>query len=274
MTENADGRYAVNSVFMTVQGEGSQVGRPALFIRLAGCNIWSGKVATRAAGMARGACAEWCDTDFTPKLRYTAEELAHRASAVARRIGSGPEKRMPMVVITGGEPMLQLDVRLLQALAGEGFERVWIETNGTLPPLTAAGGKLLTSVEFQEAELQFRYTVSPKFGAPIDPSWRALRAVSDLKLVLPGGNSKVRGWTNEAAEALRRELDHTTMRAFVQPQDVTDPESIAATHLNRKNRLVGAAARYSDNVAQCMELAIAHPEWVVSGQLHKLLGVE
>ncbi|HEY1605684.1 MAG TPA: 7-carboxy-7-deazaguanine synthase [Allosphingosinicella sp.] len=117
--------YAVKHLFLTLQGEGMQAGRRAIFLRFAGCNLWSGREEDRA-----GALCTFCDTDFVGTDgenggRYEAGALA----ATARRLwGSGPG---PLVVVTGGEPMLQLDPALLDALHDQGFE-IAVETNGTL----------------------------------------------------------------------------------------------------------------------------------------------
>jgi 7-carboxy-7-deazaguanine synthase (Cx14CxxC type) len=120
--------YAVKECFLTLQGEGVQSGSRAVFLRLAGCNLWSGREQDRATAECR-----FCDTDFVGtdgegggKFRK-ADELA---ALVERLWGDGQDQRL--VVITGGEPMLQLDVALVDALHGRGF-RIAVETNGTLP---------------------------------------------------------------------------------------------------------------------------------------------
>ncbi|MEA3066411.1 MAG: 7-carboxy-7-deazaguanine synthase [Sphingomonadales bacterium] len=118
--------YAVKEIFLTLQGEGVQAGRRAVFLRLAGCNLWSGRERDRAAASCR-----FCDTDFVGTDgeqggRYPADALAARARETW---GEGDR---PLVVVTGGEPMLQLDPALIGALHGAGFE-VAVETNGTLP---------------------------------------------------------------------------------------------------------------------------------------------
>ena len=118
--------YAVKEIFLTLQGEGMQAGRRAVFLRLAGCNLWSGREEDRADAQCR-----FCDTDFVGLEgdnggRYEAEALAGKAAALW---GEGGR---PLVVITGGEPMLQLDDVLIAALHARGFE-IAVETNGTLP---------------------------------------------------------------------------------------------------------------------------------------------
>jgi 7-carboxy-7-deazaguanine synthase len=117
--------YAVKEIFLTLQGEGMQAGRRAVFLRLAGCNLWTGREEDRAAAICR-----FCDTDFVGMDgeyggRYEADALA---GAVARLWAGGGR---PLVVVTGGEPLLQLDDALLAALHEKGFE-IAVETNGTL----------------------------------------------------------------------------------------------------------------------------------------------
>ena len=151
--------YAVKECFLTLQGEGAQAGSRAVFLRFAGCNLWSGREQDRA-----GAQCNFCDTDFVGtdgqgggKFR-SADELA---ACVAELWGEGEEYRL--VVITGGEPMLQLDELLIEALHARGF-RVAVETNGTLP---AAPG------------LDW-ICVSPKAGTDV-----VQRRGDELKLVWP-----------------------------------------------------------------------------------------
>ncbi len=126
--------YAVKEIFLTLQGEGFHTGRAAVFCRFTGCNLWSGREADRAKGT--GGCARWCDTDFvgtdgTGGGRFdTADALA---DAIARAWPQRSPGARPYVVCTGGEPLLQLDEALVDALHARGFE-VAIETNGTLRP--------------------------------------------------------------------------------------------------------------------------------------------
>jgi 7-carboxy-7-deazaguanine synthase (Cx14CxxC type) len=149
--------YSVKEIFLTLQGEGMQAGRRAVFLRFSGCNLWSGRERDRAA-----ARCTFCDTDFVGTDgeqggRYSASELAGR---VARTWGGGER---PLVVVTGGEPMLQLDSELVEALHGAGFE-IAAETNGTLP--AAAGLDWIC--------------VSPKAGTEV-----VQRSGDELKLVWP-----------------------------------------------------------------------------------------
>lgn len=122
--------YQVKEIFYTLQGEGRQTGRPAVFLRFAGCNLWSGRDTGRARG--RGGCAQWCDTDFrgiSPDggQYRTADQLADAIAATWPHHGG-----LRYVVCTGGEPTLQLDAAAVAALHARQFV-VAIETNGTRP---------------------------------------------------------------------------------------------------------------------------------------------
>ncbi|WP_334163532.1 7-carboxy-7-deazaguanine synthase [Phenylobacterium sp.] len=120
--------YAVKEIFLTLQGEGGQAGRPAVFCRFSGCNLWSGREQDRAS-----AVCTFCDTDFVGMDgpgggRFaTADDLARAVEAAWR---GGAEDRL--VVLTGGEPLLQVDEALVAALHARGFS-IALETNGTLP---------------------------------------------------------------------------------------------------------------------------------------------
>src|SRR5687767_330730 len=123
--------YSVKELFYTLQGEGANAGRPAVFCRFAGCNLWSGREADRSNAICR-----FCDTDFVGTNGSggghfcSAESLAR---AVASAWPSGDSTGHRLVVCTGGEPLLQLDQPLVMALHDQGFE-IAIETNGTLRP--------------------------------------------------------------------------------------------------------------------------------------------
>jgi 7-carboxy-7-deazaguanine synthase len=155
--------YTVKEIYYTLQGEGAQAGRAAVFLRFAGCNLWSGREADRA-----GAVCRFCDTDFIGTdgpgggKFADAGELADRVFRTWPHAGSG-RRAKPYVVITGGEPLLQLDEDLIGALKERHFE-VGIETNGTLNA---------------PASLDW-ICVSPKARAPL-----AQRTGDELKLVYP-----------------------------------------------------------------------------------------
>jgi len=120
--------YAVKEMFLTLQGEGINAGARAVFVRFAGCNLWSGREQDRASAVCR-----FCDTDFVGTDGLGGGKFVDAvalADAVLGHWGAGDEKRF--VVLTGGEPMLQIDDAIVDALHERGF-RIAIETNGTLP---------------------------------------------------------------------------------------------------------------------------------------------
>ncbi|HSV72059.1 MAG TPA: 7-carboxy-7-deazaguanine synthase [Methylibium sp.] len=152
--------YSVKEIFYTLQGEGGQAGRPAVFCRFAGCNLWSGREEDRANAVCRFCDTEFVGTDGSGGGKFTIAEAL--ASAVASHWPAGGGGRR-FVVLTGGEPLLQVDAALLDALHAQGFE-VAVETNGTVA--APAGIDWLC--------------VSPKAGAPL------LQTRGDeLKVVVP-----------------------------------------------------------------------------------------
>jgi len=164
--------YAVKECFLTLQGEGVQTGSRAVFLRFAGCNLWSGREQDRATAQ-----CTFCDTDFVGTDGKGGGKFANAANLadhVERIWGAGPEQRL--VVITGGEPMLQLDEELVGELHARGF-RVAVETNGTLP--ATAGLDWIC--------------VSPKAGTEV-----VQRRGDELKLVWPQPGvdpSELEGWS-------------------------------------------------------------------------------
>ena len=240
--------YSVKEIYYTLQGEGAQTGRAAVFLRFAGCNLWTGREEDRAK-----AICQFCDTDFVgtdgPGGGKFAEAAALAEAVAAHWPGAGtPSRRDPesgnrfsdksrveskgpepysgsmrtdkaLVVCTGGEPLLQLDAAAIDALHATGFE-IAIETNGTI---AAPEG-----IDW--------ICVSPKAGAPL-----VQRNGQELKLVYPQ-----EGAPPEAFEAL--DFQHF----LLQPMD--GPAREANTQ---------AAARY------CLE----HPRWRLSLQTHKFIGL-
>jgi 7-carboxy-7-deazaguanine synthase len=153
--------YAVKEIFYTLQGEGANAGRPAVFCRFAGCNLWTGREADRAAAVCR-----FCDTDFVGTDgpgggRFRSAEAL--AVAVAGAWPAGDPLARPLVVCTGGEPLLQLDPPLIEALRSTGFE-IAVETNGTVAPPDGIDW----------------LCVSPKAEAPL-----VVTGGDELKLVFP-----------------------------------------------------------------------------------------
>ncbi len=206
--------YAVKEMFLTLQGEGMQVGRRAVFMRFAGCNLWNGLERDR-----EHAVCQFCDTDFVGINGDNGGRYRDAAALAAKAAHLWDGYDRPFVVMTGGEPLLQVDADLIAALKAEGFE-IAVETNGTQP---APEG-----IDW--------ICVSPKAGSDV-----VLRKGDELKLVWPqpGINpDELSGWD---------------FRYFlIQPMD-------------------------GSNFASTQEAAIGfvlrNPEWRLSTQTHKVVGI-
>jgi 7-carboxy-7-deazaguanine synthase (Cx14CxxC type) len=211
--------YAVKEIFLTLQGEGAHAGRAAVFCRFAGCNLWSGREQDRA-----GAICQFCDTDFvgtdgTLGGRYaSAGELADIVAAQWTGKDNNKDANR-YVVLTGGEPMLQLDGPLVDALHARGFA-IGVETNGTILPPEGLDW----------------ICVSPKAGADL-----VLRQGHELKLVFPQEAAMPEIFAGLAFE-----------RFSLQPMD--GPELI-------------------ENTARAVDYCLKHPQWRLSVQTHKTLGI-
>ena len=207
--------YAVKEIFLTLQGEGAHAGRAAVFCRFSGCNLWSGREEDRAAAVCR-----FCDTDFvgmdgTLGGRYaTADELAD--TVAAQWAGT---KGNRYVVLTGGEPLLQVDKAFIDALHARGFE-IGIETNGTIEPPDGIDW----------------LCVSPKAAANL-----LVRKGHELKLVYPQAENRPEDFAGLAFE-----------RFSLQPMDGPD---------------------VADNTARAIAYCLQHPQWRLSVQTHKTLGI-
>ena len=207
--------YAVKEMFLTLQGEGVNAGRRAVFVRFAGCNLWSGREQDRASAICR-----FCDTDFVGTDGLGGGKFADAGAlvaAVAGFWGTGQADRF--VVLTGGEPMLQVDDALVDALHAAGF-RIAIETNGTLP--------VHPRIDW--------ICVSPKAGSAV-----VQRSGDELKLVWPQPGvdlAEVEGW--DFAHRLLQPMD-----------DIRGPA----------------------NVEAAIALVMERPQWRLSLQTHKLLGL-
>ncbi|MCF2525519.1 7-carboxy-7-deazaguanine synthase [Bradyrhizobium sp. G127] len=207
--------YAVKEIFLTLQGEGAHAGRTAVFCRFSGCNLWTGREQDRAT-----AVCQFCDTDFvgtdgTLGGRYAnADELA---AAIAAQ-WQGPQNHR-YTVLTGGEPLLQVDTALIDALHAHGFT-IAIETNGTIAPPPGLDW----------------ICVSPKAGSEL-----VVRKGHELKLVYPQADNSPEDFAGLEFE-----------RFSLQPLDGPD-------------------------IAQSTQAAIAyclrHPQWRLSVQTHKTLGI-
>ncbi len=207
--------YSVKEIFLTLQGEGGQAGRPAVFCRFAGCNLWSGREQDRA-----NAVCTFCDTDFVGMDGEGGGRFATPsalADAVAAKWTGGPDNRL--VVCTGGEPLLQLDPPLIEALHARGFT-IALETNGTLP--------VPPGVDW--------ICVSPKAHAPV-----VQRTGQELKLVFPQAN-----------------VDPATFETW-------DFERFLLQPMDGPARL--------ENTQAAIAYCLAHPQWRLSVQTHKYLGI-
>ncbi len=212
--------YSVKEMYYTLQGEGGQTGRPAVFLRFAGCNLWTGREKDR-----HKAVCKFCDTQFVGtdgpgggKFK-SPDALAQAAAKHWPEVKPGPGK--PYVVCTGGEPLLQLDSKAILAMQAVGFE-VAVETNGTIAA---------------PAELDW-VCVSPKAGAKI-----VQKHGDELKLVYPQVEP-------EAQPERFEELEFDQF--YLQPMD----------------------DEYTDkNTQLALNYCLAHPQWKLSLQTHKMLGI-
>ncbi|MDQ3141402.1 MAG: 7-carboxy-7-deazaguanine synthase [Bacteroidota bacterium] len=206
--------YSVKEIFYTLQGEGAQSGRPAVFLRFAGCNLWNGKEADR-----KNATCNFCDTDFvgtngTHGGKYDAKKLARK---IFELWSSSSGK--PFVVCTGGEPLLQLDEELIFEIHAYDFE-VAVETNGTI--------ELPKHLDW--------ICMSPKPNTEIK-----VTSGNELKFVFPQAD-----FSPELFERLK--FDYF----FIQPMDGPD---------------------IATNLKAAVEFCLEHPQWRLSMQTHKLLGI-
>ncbi|MEJ1969678.1 MAG: 7-carboxy-7-deazaguanine synthase [Rhizomicrobium sp.] len=206
--------YSVKEIYYTLQGEGAQAGRAAVFLRFAGCNLWTGLERDRAVAVCR-----FCDTDFVGVDGPGGGKFATADALAAAVAETWPGGGRPYVVCTGGEPLLQLDAAAIAALHGRGFA-VGIETNGTQAPPSGLDW----------------ICVSPKAAADL-----VLTQGNELKLVYPQEGAPPERYADLA-------FDHF----FLQPMD--------------------NAARDA-NTAAATAYCLAHPQWRLSLQTHKLIGI-
>ena len=210
--------YIVKEIFYTLQGEGLHTGRPAVFCRFSGCNLWSGKESDRP-----DAICKFCDTDFTDTTGPNGGVFdgAHELACAIARLFPGNVSGVanPFVVLTGGEPALQVDRDFIEALHERDFE-VAIETNGTCA--------LPEGIDW--------VTVSPKAQTEL-----IVRSGDELKLLYPQAGAQP-----ESFELL-------DFRYFwLQPVDGTNTKQ---------------------NTVSAMQYCFTHPQWRLSLQTHKILGI-
>lgn len=194
--------YSIVEVFHTIQGEGFHAGTPAVFIRFAGCNLWTGRAKDRDRDAARNGalCPKWCDTDFVSRGKRDLESLMAEVEQLPRA---------PLCVLTGGEPLLQIDEALMNHL-NAAFDTVAVETNGTQPCDTPVRDGLWI-------------TMSPKVTA----DKIVLKSVDELKVVYPDYDPA----SYDAVSAQHR---------FVQPRAACDIATIGKSSLNRESMRMAA----------------------------------
>ena len=217
--------YIVKEIFYTLQGEGLNAGRAAVFCRFSGCNLWTGREQDRH----RAVC-QFCDTDFVgvgPDGGRFADAAALSEAVLSRWPvveGGRAVGGQPLVVCTGGEPLLQLDPAAIESLHARGFE-VAVETNGTQPAPPGLD----------------HICVSPKANAPL-----TLSRGNELKLVFP----------QVQPEAQPERFASLAFEAFLlQPMEASDEETTKA------------------NTRAALAYCLAHPQWRLSLQTHKLLEI-
>lgn len=207
--------YAVKEIFLTLQGEGAHAGRAAVFCRFSGCNLWSGREQDRATATCRFCDTDFVGTDGTLGGRYaSAAELAD--TVAAQWPGTAANR---YTVLTGGEPLLQVDKALIDALHARGFE-IGVETNGTIEP---------------PGELDW-ICVSPKAGADL-----VIRRGHELKLVYP--------------------------------QPDAAPETFAGLEFERFSLQPMDGLDVAENTVRAIDYCLRHPQWRLSLQTHKTLGI-
>ncbi len=221
----------IREIFRTFQGEGSLVGSPAVFVRFSGCNLWNGLEDGRGNG--KGQCARWCDTDFATGTSYDVDQAVEAVNA-ARRTWTDP-----LIVLTGGEPMLQLrkpvGIEFLQALAYCRW-RIAIETNGTI------------EIPYEARAMIDHVTVSPKpiLGDDVTRlGHMKVRHGEDLKVIWPSP------FDHDELDALSRGFNH----CFLQPMDPIVQDGVSNPRANLEITLSAAGIR----------------GWRVSLQSHKLV---
>lgn len=210
--------YSIKEIFYSIQGEGYYSGRPAVFCRFTGCNLWSGREEDRDK-----APCKFCDTDFVGQnginggFYRSSSELAHKVSIAWMKKKNKSSK--PFVVCTGGEPLLQLDAALIAALHEENFE-IAVETNGTI-------------------------------AVPAGIDWICVSPKADVELVQLSGDELKLVYPQAGADP-QQYANLNFRHFFLQPMDGVDRE---------------------EATKQTLKYVLAHPQWRISLQLHKILGV-
>lgn len=208
--------YSVKEMFYTLQGEGTHTGRPAVFLRFTGCNLWSGREQDRAS-----AVCQFCDTDFIGTNGEGGGKFSHATSLAQAVAALWPDltQGTPYVVCTGGEPLLQLDTLLIDALHAQNFE-IAVETNGTI-------------------------------AAPADIDWICVSPKAGAVLIQNNG--------------------HELKLVF--PQPLAMPDAFVALNFNGFFLQPMDGPNAVDNTTAAVAYCLAHPQWRLSLQTHKMLGI-
>ena len=217
--------YKVNEIFFTLQGEGAHSGIPAVFVRFSGCNLR----------------CPWCDTEFTSFTEMTAEDIVSTALSL---YDADTQGRRRMMVLTGGEPSLQVDDAIIVALHAAGFY-ICIETNGTRP-LPSGIDWITCSPKKQSLSLN----PSPVTHTPL-----ALKRVNEVKVVFTG------------------DYDPNIWREYLEAEHwLLQPLRYTSEWLLQSNADEWEDDR-NDNLADTVQYILAHPFWRLSVQLHKIVGL-
>ena len=225
--------YSVKEIFYTLQGEGGNAGRPAVFCRFSGCNLWSGREQDRASAVCQFCDTEFVGTDGTLGGKYaTAEALALKIASLWPEKWNKEDKSNRFVVLTGGEPLLQVDEMLLEALHAQGFT-IAVESNGTV--------KAPKGIDW--------LCISPKAGAA-GVDW-VQKSGQELKIVWPQ-----LGFTVDDLNTFASSDDLHFEQKYISPlDDIT-------------NKLL-----QKDNIQTCIKLCLNNPAWKLSLQTHKITGI-
>lgn len=212
--------YSVKEIYYTLQGEGAQTGRPAVFLRFAGCNLWSGREQHRSTAICRFCDTEFVGTDGPGGGKF--ESAATLAEAVAKMWPIDSGNFTPYVVCTGGEPLLQLDDAAISELHATGFE-IGVESNGTI-------------------------------AAPDNIDWLCIS---------PKGSA-----------ALRQQLGHELKLVFPQQEKEAQPEQFAKLAFDNFYLQPLDNAELAANTRAVISYCLKHPQWRLSLQTHKLIGID
>lgn len=212
--------YSVKEIYFTLQGEGAQTGRPAVFLRFSGCNLWSGREQHRATSVCRFCDTEFVGTDGPGGGKF--ESATALADAARKAWPAGASDISPFVVCTGGEPLLQLDRAAIDALHDAGFE-IGVETNGTL-------------------------------AAPRGIDWLCVSPKGNAKVVQTTGDELKLVYPQVEREAQPDVFSEMQFKVFsLQPLDNDERVS---------------------NTASAVHFCLANPQWRLSLQTHKILGID